>query len=656
MTQWWPFAVAAGLAAATAGWWYGRREERVPGRGAAAALRGGAIFLVLAALWLPSLGDRGGTVPRVAILVDYSRSMRYPVSANGGTSRMQAAREAAVVLYGERKSAELWTFARFAAPIEVADLEGLEATGNASHVLEAIDQARAAGADSLIVVTDGELADREAARRLAERLGVAVAEVVVAEPVARVGIRRVLSPRMVMAGDTFEVRAEITSTGGSGDSARVTLDFGDSVRETNAIALPAVGLSSDASFRVPAGSVGDTTEWKPLVVRVEGIDPPWDAAARWRTFVGVSGEPTGAVIVSLDPDWETRYLLPVLERSVPGGARAFLRVGNGTYIQAGVRPRGPIREAAVRRAAEAATLLVVQGDPGNLPDWVEAASRRSPAVMHLVKGTGPVPGTGVSVEQVLPGEWYADLPPPPGPVSAHLLGGAAEDLPPLTRLYGGAGETEGSVLSARRDRRGAGRPVAVIGSTAGRRWAVVHGEGAWRWAARPGRGLSLYRGLFAGMTGWLVERSAPEPVHLVNPAARAGDSVRWRAAADVRDLLVRLEDGSGSVVWSGNGPDSSGALAGPPLDRGDARFTATGSVRDVPFRIARPFHVNAESEALPRVPGPALDVRPRQVGKDPAERGSEPPVWPFAAAVVLLCAEWLWRRRIGLRMTRGVFE
>ena len=562
---------------------------------------------------------------------------------------MEAARETALALYGERKSAELWAFAGSAAPVEVADLEGLEATGDASEVVAAIDRARAAGADSLIVVTDGELADREAARRLAERLGVAVAEVRVAEPVARVGIRHVLAPREVMAGDTFEVRAVITYSGGSADSARVTLDFGESVHQTTTIALPAAGLSREASFEVPAGSAGDTTEWKPLVVRVDGIDPPWDAGARWRSFIGVSGEPTGAVMISLDPDWETRYLLPVLERSAPGGARAFLRLADGTYIRAGVPPRGGITEAAVRRAAETATLLVIQGDPESLPDWVAAVSRRRPAVMHLVKGTGPVPGTGISVEEALPGEWYADLPPPAGPVSAHLLGVAAEDLPPLTRLYGGTGETEGSVLAGRRDRRGAGRPVAVIGSTEGRRWAVVHGEGAWRWAARPGQGLSLYRGLFAGTTGWLLERSASRPVQLLEPAPRAGDSVRWRAAADVRDLEVRLEDASGSVVWSGIGPDSVGALTGPPLDRGDARFTATGSARDVPFRIVRPFHVNAEPEALPHAPGPAFDVRPHEVGKDPAAPGSEPPVWPFAAAVVLLCAEWLWRRRIGLR-------
>jgi hypothetical protein len=354
-------------------------------------------------------------------------------------------------------------------------------------------------------------------------------------------------------------------------------------------------------------------------------------------------------MISLDPDWEARYLSPVLERSVPGGARVFLRVGDGTYLRAAARPRGPVSEAAVRRAAEGATLLVIQGDPDNLPDWIEEAARGRPALMYLVRGTGRIPGTGVSVEEVLSGEWYADLPPPPGPVSAHFLGAAVEDLPPLTRLYGAAGGTEGPVLAGRRDRQGVARPVAVIGSIEGRRWAVVNGEGTWRWAARSGHGLSLYRGLFAGVIGWLMERTTSGQVDLVNPRIRSGDSVRWRAAPDVRDLAVRLEDASGTALWAGSVPDSAGAIAGPPLDPGDAWFTASGTEGGVAFRIQRPFHVNAGTEALPNAPGPPLEVRSGERQGQRAAPGARPPVWPFAAALALLCLEWLWRRRIGLR-------
>lgn len=189
----------------------------------------------------------------------------------------------------------------------------------------------------------------------------------------------------------------------------------------------------------------------------------------------------------------------------------------------------------------------------------------------------------------------------------------------------------------------------MLGSTEGRRWAVVQGEGTWRWAARGGQGLSLYRGLFAGLTRWLVERTAPQPIQLVDPYVRSGDSVRWRVAPDVRDLTIRLQDATGTTVWSHapSGPETG--IVGPPLERGDARFSATGTTGGTPFRVGRPFHVAVRLEEMPNPVGPPLDVRRDAAADERADPRSDPPVWPFAVAIVLLCAEWLWRRKIGLR-------
>lgn len=646
---WLAFGAAAAVAAAVSVWWYGRREEKVPGRGLAAALRGAAVFFFLSAPWLPPLRAGSDPTPRVAILVDYSLSMRYPVDSVAGITRMQSALEFAGELGRQGRSASMWSFAGSAVPIALDDLEELEATGRDTRVVGAIEQARASGADSITIVTDGELADREAGRRLAQRLGVTLREVRVADEVRRIGIRSVAAPRILASGDTLEVRAEIVATGGHGDSVRVTLDFGPGQTDQATVEVPAAGRSVEAVFRVHAEIASDSTEWRPLDVTVEGSVPPWDAGARARSWVGISPEPTGAVMISADPDWETRYLLPVLDRSVPGGARLYLRVADGTWVRSGLHPAGGVPEASVRRAAESATLLVVQGDPRDLPGWLESAARRRPAVMHLVRGTGPVPGTGVSVQEVLPGEWYLQTPPPPGPVSAHMMGVDPQDLPPLSRLYASTGQAGGSVLFGLRDRRGPARPVALLGSADERRWAVVQGEGAWRWAARGDEGLALYRGLFSGMIRWLVERTAPQPIQLSDPYVRSGDSVRWRVAPEVRDLAVQLEDASGTVVWSSGASDSVTTIAGPPLGRGDARFVATGTAGESQFRIARPFHVNARLEEMPNPVGSPLDVNPDEAADGRAAPGSNPPVWPFAAAIVLLCVEWLWRRKIGLR-------
>jgi hypothetical protein len=646
---WLALAAAAALAVAVALWWYGRREEKVRGRGLAAALRGTALFLFLSAVWLPPLGVRPDPDPRLAILVDHSESMRYPIGAAGGATRIQAAREVVAELQRKTPAASVWSFAHAVARITSAELERLEATGEDSRVLGAIEWARASGADSIIVVTDGELTDREAGRRLAERFGVAVREIRVAEMTGRVGIRSVDVPRRVTAGDTLDLRVEIVATALAGDSASVRVDLGPDVSAVTTVELPATGRSSQVLVRIEADIASDSSEWIPLDVHVEGMVPPWDAAARFRQWIQVSPESAGAVLVSVDPDWESRYLFPVLERSVPGGGRAFLRFDDESWVRAGSRAIAGLPQAAVRRAAEAATLLVVQGDPTNLPAWLEDAARRRPAVMYLVRGPGAVPGTGVTVGEPMSGEWYAEMPPPPGPVSAHLIGVDAQDLPPLSRLYGSTAPADRAVLSSRRDRRGPVSPVAVLGSNSERRWAVVLGEGSWRWAARGDPGIALYRGLFAGMIRWLVERAVPQPVQRMDPVVRSGDSVRWRVAPGVRDLSVQVHDSSGAIVWSHVASDSASAIIGPPLGRGNARLVARGRTLGASFRIDQPFHVNGRTEELPNRVGDPLNVGLGGAVAERARPGSDSPVWPFAVAIVLLCAEWVWRRRMGLR-------
>ena len=119
---WLAFGAAAAVAVAVAVWWYGRREEKVPGRGLAAALRGAAVFFFLSAPWLPPLTVGSDQTPRVAILVDHSLSMRYPVDSAAGFTRMQAALEVAGELGRQGRSALMWSFAGSVVPITLYEL------------------------------------------------------------------------------------------------------------------------------------------------------------------------------------------------------------------------------------------------------------------------------------------------------------------------------------------------------------------------------------------------------------------------------------------------------------------------------------------------------------------------------------------------------
>jgi hypothetical protein len=87
---------------------------------------------------------------------------------------------------------------------------------------------------------------------------------------------------------------------------------------------------------------------------------------------------------------------------------------------------------------------------------------------------------------------------------------------------------------------------------------------------------------------------------------------------------------------------------GPGAPPGSLRYEARGIVAGESFRTGRPFEVEgAERELRARQPGPRLEGVSRVAGD--SSTGADRPIWPFALAALLLCTEWYWRRRIGLR-------
>ena len=104
------------------------------------------------------------------------------------------------------------------------------------------------------------------------------------------------------------------------------------------------------------------------------------------------------------------------------------------------------------------------------------------------------------------------------------------------------------------------------------------------------------------------------------------------------------------MLWSDTIATPSADVDGPMLPAGEARFSAAGTLADRPFVLERPFDVGPADELIPGPFGEPLtvEVSPDRTARTRGPRGA-PPVWPFAAAALLLCAEWLWRRRFGLR-------
>jgi hypothetical protein len=183
----------------------------------------------------------------------------------------------------------------------------------------------------------------------------------------------------------------------------------------------------------------------------------------------------------------------------------------------------------------------------------------------------------------------------------------------------------------------------------------VGANGLWRWAFKGGLSGDAFAAFWGSLFDWLVaERVDDKPAAPATSYVRAGEPVRWRRGGRV--IAAQTDstraDSAVTVVLTarrvGAQPDTvvlrfaPGATASesPPLAAGIYDVEAGGTRSILP--------VNESYEMVPRRPsvtsGVIEGVAP--AGEAQGARRS-PPV--FVLMVIALCAEWLLRRRFGLR-------
>lgn len=640
-------------ALALAGWAYGTREERVAGRGGPAAVRAAAVFLILGALALPALRDSGVGVPERVVLVDVSRSMGLPVRAGvvAGPTRL----DSALALLPELAPDRVYLFGDTPVPARLDSLDALAAEHDASRLEPALQAARLGGADSVRVLTDGELTDRNAAVEAAEGLGLGVRELRVAAAGPRVALAALRAPERARAGDTVRATLEFHAAAGSAGAAS---ELPDSVsfqleRDGDVVAAvraprPAAGRTGRAEISFVPREEGERPAWRRYEAVLTDPPDPFDVSGRAAAWIEVSESSAGAALVSLAPDWEARFLVPALDRLVLGGARGYLRLADDRFLEMGAAPR-IVEAARVREAVRGARLLAVQAAPGDLPPWLADALSAHARTLFLAEGPGDVPGAGARMTGPLPGEWYAAGPVPSSPSAGLLAEADLDQLPPVRELYAVEPPGRWSVINASRNRRGEGRSLLTAGEDGGRRWALSAASDWWRWSLRGNEPRRVYEGVFSGIVGWLVEDATPRLASLARAPA-PGEPPVWRIRPGSSDLTIRLLDEAGSEVWADSAADPAAEITGPvlPLGRYEAVVTATGPEGSVELR--RPVDVEPDlREFLPRPPSEPLAIAAQPSPGGPVEVRSPRPVWPFLLAVLLLCGEWVWRHRIGLR-------
>jgi hypothetical protein len=587
-----PAVLLALLFGAGLAWWSYRSRLTEPlARFAAIGRLVGAAALLLLVI-NPTIAARF-LIVRPLVLLDNSISMH----AAGG--RAGEAREMA------RTLGDTTTFG------EIAPGE----PGGQSALAAALPAALATGRP-VTVITDGEIADAVA---LPPDLLAATTIRLLSRPEGDdIALLEMRGTTRLTLGDSLHLEVEVQRLGAAVDSVVVELRDGPRALQRSVIRLGATGRGRGRLVAVlPAASTG--LRWLE-VHRVGAADQEPGNDVRWWP-VQVTPTP-GIVVLAATPDWDARALYRGLRDLTEAPVRGYVQLQPGQWRRMDDLRRMTVAE--VNAAARAADLLAVRGD---IAGWRNAGRAR------LLWPVAPMPG-----------DWYL-APSAASPVSDALAGVANDSIPPAVAITAlDAEATRGWVgATARLARRGSAVPVLGGREDGSGRTVTVGADGLYRWAFRGGASEQHWRAMLADASAWLLATAdsvsaSIQPVTLVTQRGRPV-RFRWTGRAAPVTTGITLRDSVGSRTDSLRFDGAGTAAIILPVGR--YQYALSGGGDGV-------VAVEPYSDELVRSPRTLVEqdatVAPMQTG-----RGAQA-WWPlFAIAMVSFGAEWLLRRRLGMR-------
>jgi hypothetical protein len=651
-------------------WIYFHRELPISGRRTLAGLRALTLVLVLLLLWNPRL-PVGGEAPTANvpwILIDASVSMTAVVSGSQTSAWAEAMDRVEELASGETHLATFGGPSIEHEPAMRDSLVGLAARRPelpSSFLGPALDQALDAGASRIAVISDMRISDEARVRGQVATSPVPIRFVTVGGTAYNAGIGRFEAPPSVSRGDSIPLEFTVISEGVT-DSLEVRV-----LEEGRLVRVVRVGPASGGREAVVRLSVTPPDESGPVRYSAEVVLAGDDFTLDDRRDVLVEVDPGagGLVLVSFAPDWEPRFLLPVLEQVTGLTPHGYIRLGDGRFLTLESGPGGGGVRALeeVRRRVEGAELLVVHGASATLPRWVaEAARSAGRAVIFAVDAEG-ASTLGPLVDAPRTGEWYPSSDPTPSALAGRLVDLNWSSLPPLSGLLRGVEPLEGDVpLRIRLRGSGPAEPAMVLNAVGIQRRVTVLSTGYWRWAFRPGATREAYRRLWSAVGGWLLANEPLSGGPGVRPMASVvtvGAAQDW-SAGNLRgeDIHLTIRSGEDALVDTTVTVGESGTFALPGMPEGDYTYLALGG-DDVEAGSGR-FLVGAHGSdrgvpvtTLAGTTGATAAAAATTTGlgvegsgiSGPRGRPLRTQPLVYLLVLVLLSAEWVLRRRRGLR-------
>ena len=657
--SWLAFAILVAGAGGFAAWIYVRRELPIPGRRLFGAIRASILVLVLLLLWDPRLpgGPRSGGGDGSWVLLDASTSMSAPAAAGaseGGANWFSALERAGELA---EAGAQVLLFGETPRVVSFDSLDTLLPTASASRLAPALARAAEAGATDVTVLSDLRLDDPVEAELSVGRSPFGVQIERIGGPVRNAGVARFELPPRAESGTPFSVGIALFSEETDpGDTIWVEVWEEERLVASAGVLAVEPGLLATATIRLPAPR---DTGWIRYRLLTSLPGDRFEADDAKSAFTEVDPAEGGLVLLSLRPDWEPRFLLPVLSQVTGLDSSGFLSLSGGRYLRlgSGSQVGPPADEAEVRVALSGADFVVLHGLGAGAPDWVRTTLADAPRSIVFPSDPAGALASGVETREHLDGEWYTMPDLPPSPLAAGLSGADLTGLPPLTAIL--PRRTPGTVptpIPLQRQGSGPTEAGLVLDENEGRRRAVVLASGFWRWAFREGPNREAYRRLWAGVAGWLLASAPQDGATPVRPEKRVWSShepMDWRAPGLIGENVRLALSVGDSVVF-----DTTVVVDGAGLMR-----TRALPVAEYSYRITRPGEDGSIGSGRIESEGHSLELLRRPVDISPAESDAAqgaptrvrlgPPLrthpGPYLLILVLLSAEWIGRRRGGLR-------
>ena len=640
------FLFLAGILATYAFWVYLRVELTVPAARSLAVVRASILSLVLLLLFDPRLPfEATGAAPTPWVLLDASMSMT--VEGLEGSSPAEVAAERAAEL-----ETEGWEVFRFGNGNLVRQVNETQraSEGLISELAPSLQLAAESGAKEVRVLSDLRFTDPVAIQSVLDVIPVAVQFEDLSLVARNSGIARFSVSDVLYPEDSPAAEIEIFG-GNSGDS--VIVEIFEEKREVAQVRVlaPGPGLRATGTVRLPPAGESGHLRYTARIADEEQVDDAFPSDDEAVTYAGI-GYPAGAlVLVSAVPDWEPRYLLPVLEKVTGLPSIGYLRAGPDRFVRLGsASDRGiPADSSTVKRAATEAALLVLHGLGVDADPWIAEIAEGQGQRLVLPLDSEGTRAVGLETGDPISGEWYASPDVPTSPIAGALAGVNLQGLPPLSGAM--VPSTPLLLPPLQIQLRGAGSPESAFGliERPGGRVAVALASQFWRWAARE-NGHEPYRRIWSGIVDWLLageEVIAAEPRPMVWVTSR-GQKIAWSLGGD--SSSVHLEVWSGTEVVTDTTLVGGGEAMTGALDPGLYTYTLVSESGDTVG--AGRFDVSGVSlEMLPVAKMPELS--PGSLSSPGNAEDSGRPLrtypWVYLLIMVLLCSEWIVRRRTGLR-------